>query len=475
MGSVGRLYSLRSVLTLSLLGKFSIFLIGVALVGLTSTRGELSSCGTSASSFPFYSAPLADIEAYSDFRDLYLKCLVNPFLAGANAYHLPIVYNYPPLFLYTLAIFALGNIAWYPAVPLVLCDALTVIPLYLIAKEFIFSGNSKAAFAVSLLWIFNPINLFYNDFIWLNPGPTTFFLVLGIYFFLKQKWVISSIVFAVSTGFKQTAVLIFPVIVLMMWKTIGFTKKSIAFIALYVASLVVISFPYVFTDAQGYFWSLQLPIFGNPPGVGPSNPTTFSYDLSQPTRLTTFLGLVKFTNMQSIAVATYPYLNYIFIASYALLLLQVAVGLVNCPRLFVYYVRTILLSFKWMAWRLTKKNLPPLKSYLASEQRPEVFHKTSLSGTNLLLYCFLSFLLFFAFFGRGVYKYYFAGLTPLALPLFSTKIGALIFDVFSMALLLFPREVTPWMAVLLITLVPSLFAGEPRPNLTVEASTQPRL
>ena len=468
MESVGRLYTLRSVLTLSLLGKFSIFLIGVALVGISSSRAELSACSSSASAFPFYSAPLADVEAYTDFRDLYLKCLVNPFLAGANAYHLPIVYNYPPLFLYTLAIFALGSIAWYPAVPLVLCDALTVIPLYLIAKQFIFSGGSKAAFAVSLLWIFNPINLFYNDFIWLNPGPTTFFLVLGIYFFLKQKWVLSSVALAVSTGFKQTAVLIFPVLVLMMWKTIGFSRKSVAFITLYIASLLVISFPYVFTDTQGYFWSLQLPIFGNPPGAGPSNPTTFSYDLSQPTRLTTFLGLVKFTNMKSIAVATYPFLNYIFMASYVLLILQVSVGLSNCPTLLMHYVHKIFLSFKWIAGRITKKNLPQLRYYLASVQRPDILRKTSLSGNDLLLYCFLSFLLFFTFFGRGVYKYYFAGLTPLALPLFATRKGAAMFEIFSVVLIFIPREVTPWMALLLITFVPNLLSGRSEKKLVVQ-------
>jgi hypothetical protein len=174
------LFSLRSVLSLSLAAKFALFFLGVAIIGFASTRADLSSC-SGGSGFPFYSSPLPDLEAYTDFRDLYLKCLVNPFLLGSPAYNLPIVYNYPPLFLYTLAVFGLANFAWSPAIPLVLFDALTVLPLYLIAKEFLFSGNNKAAFAVSLIWIVNPINLFYDDFIWLNPGPTTFFLVLGTF------------------------------------------------------------------------------------------------------------------------------------------------------------------------------------------------------------------------------------------------------------------------------------------------------
>ncbi len=418
------LFSLRSTLTLSLGIKFALFFLGVAIIGLTSTRGELSSC-SSGTGFPFYSSPWPDLEAYTDYRDLYLKCLVNPFLLGSPTYNLPIVYNYPPLFLYTLATFALANFAWSSAIPLVLFDALTVIPLYLIAKEFIFYGNSKAAFAVSLLWIVNPINLFYNDFIWLNPGPTTFFLVLGIYFFLKQRWLFSSLALAISTGFKQTAVVVFPILAVIMLKTVGLTKKTLAYIAFYVASLVVISSPYIFLNPQSYLWSLQLPILGNPPGVGPTNPTTFVYDLSQPTRLTTFLGLQKIVNLQSFALATYQYLDYIFLVCYVILLAQL--------------LRT----------------------------------KRKFTGKDCMLYVFAALLLLFTFLGRGVYKYYFAGLTPLALPLFSTKKGAIIFEAFSLILLFIPREVTPWMALLLITFVPNLFSTHSSESQTIETGLPP--
>ncbi|HYB05012.1 MAG TPA: hypothetical protein VED17_11160, partial [Nitrososphaerales archaeon] len=68
-------------------------------------------------------------------------------------------------------------------------------------------------------------------------------------------------------------------------------------------------------------------------------------------------------------------------------------------------------------------------------------------------------LLFLALFGRGDYKYYFAGVTPLAIPLFQSKKRAAIFAAFSAALILLPREVTPWMAVLLLTAVPQLVSS----------------
>jgi hypothetical protein len=413
------IFGLKWTVVFSLAAKFALFLIGLAIVGIASTRTELSACGSSSTGFSVFTSPLGNLEAYTDYRDLYLKCLVNPFLSGENAYHLPIVYNYPPLFLYTLAVFALDTIAWSPAIALVLFDALTVIPIYLIARDYLFSGNSKAAFAVAMIWVFNPINLFYNDLMWLNPGPTTFFLMLGILLFLKQKWALSSIVLAISTGFKQTAVILFPVLLVIMWKTIGFTKKSIAFITLYVSSLIVISAPYIFNDTQGYLWSIQLPLLGNPPGAGPSSPTTFVYDLSQPTRLTTFLGLIKIVNLQSLAVATYSYLNYVFAITYVVLLLHL------------------------------------------------YFTKRKLTNSDYLVYLMTALLLFFTFFGRGVYKYYFAGLTPLAVPLFSTKRRAIIFEAFSLILLFIPREVTPWMGLLLITFVPSLLSEQTSP-LVVE-------
>ncbi|MGI0090922.1 MAG: hypothetical protein ACREBS_04365 [Nitrososphaerales archaeon] len=459
-----RYFGLKWAIALAFIAKFAIFLISVAIIGLASTRTELSACGSSVPGPAVYSSPFGDLEAYTDYRDLYLKCLVNPFLAGKSAYNLPIVYNYPPLFIYTLAIFALETAIWFPAISLVFFDALTVIPLYLIAKDFLFSGNRKLAFTVALIWIFNPINLFYNDLMWLNPAPTTFFTMLGIYLMLKKEWGFSAVSLAISTGFKQTAVLLFPILLIWMLKTLGSSRKVLAYTALYVSILVLISAPYIFQNPQQYFWALNFPILGNPPGAGPSAPSTFVYDLSQPTRLTTFLGLVRFVDLKSFAVATYSYLNYAFAASYVFLMLQFGIGVRNSGMLFADYFRTALQVLKWFARRVVlRRNFnTSLRNFLASAERlPKVSGGVSLEGNTLLVYCFVAILLFLTLFGRGVYKYYFAGLTPLAVPLFSSKKGAIIFEIFSMVLLVIPREVTPLMALLLITMVPRLLNRVP--------------
>ncbi|SRR5579875_312813 len=405
-------YSLTRALVLSLVIKLSIFVVGIAIIGVFSGRTELSSCGAAFSGSPsVYYSPYSDLEAYTDYRDLYLRCLVTPFLNGASAYNLPIVYNYPPLFLYTLSAFALANIIWLPAIPLVLTDALTVIPIYLIVRDYLSDGNSKLAFAVSLAWIVNPLNLFYNDLMWLNPGPTTFFLVTSIYLLLRGNYVFSSIALAISTGFKQVSVLIFPILLLFSIRVRGFTRDLLYYAMIYVGLLFLISLPYIYENPQQYLWALQLPILGNPPGTGSGNPTTFVYDLSQPVRLTTFLGLVKFVDLRAIAVQSYSVLDFVVIAAYA--------GII------VYM----------LIWR-----------------RP--------AANDLIVYCLAALLVFDAFFGRGVYKYYFAALTPLAMPFLSSRRGLIIFQGFSVALILLPRVVSPWMAVLLLTFLPSVVSQE---------------
>lgn len=455
MPETRRIHGLTSTLAISLVAKFAIFAISVAIMGILSSRTQLPACGSSATlNVPIYAPPFGNIEAYTDYRDLYLRCLVTPFLSGHSAYNLPIVYNYPPLFLYTLAAFALENLVWVPGIPLVLFDALTVIPLYLIARDFLFSGNTKLAFAVSLVWIFNPINMFYNDLMWLNPGPTTFFLVLSIYLLLKHKLAYSAVALAVATGFKQTAVLVAPIFLIWMIRSMGFSKKILAYAALYISLLFLISSPYIFQDPQQYFWALQIPIFGNPPGVGPTT-QTFVYDLSQPTRLTTFIGLVRFADLKSLALATYSVLNYLFIASYVILLARVVMDFHDLARM-----------LRHLSGRISRSLRSTGEDFKASVDSvvPQQLLKREISANDMLIYCLVALLLFFSFFGRGVYKYYFAGITPLALPLFATKRGMLIFTFFDIALLFIPREATPWFAILLITLMPGLLTQTERPG-----------
>lgn len=435
----GEKFGLTRATVLTALIKGSIFLIGISIVGLLEPRTVVASCSSISSPPPVFQFSLwPHIEAYTDYRDLYLRCLVAPFLNGTGPLHLrdpyhlnTIVYNYPPLFLYLIAGFAtLWNNFSLPAVPLVLFDVLTVIPLYLIAKDFVFTRNAKMAFAVSLIWAANPINLFYNDLMWLNTAPTTFFLVLALYFFLKKNWIYSSLALAVSTGLKQISVVLFPVFLVFIASATGFSKKLVLYAVSYVVLLVLISTPYIFTEPQNYFWSLNLPILGLPPGAS-NTPPTFSNSLSEPVRITTFLGFMS-SNMASFVSTSYQYLDY-FLAGAFLAFLSYLI----------------------------------IVSIMRHSREQQTF-----SPNEILVYSLVTFLIFFALFGRGMYKYYFASITPLGIPLFKTKFGAVIFEVLSLVILLAPREVTPWMAVLLLTFTPKMLEDNSMPKLISQNSLE---
>gem|GEM_PF-1487339 len=419
-------YGLLPIVLISAIVKGCVFLLGIAIMGFLSTRAGLPSCGSSsASNVSVYIAPYPDIEAYTDYRDLYLRCLVTPFLSGSGAYSLPIVNNYPPLFIYTLALFArLGSFVWFAAIPLVAFDILTVIPFYKICEDFVFKENSKRlSFAASLVWIVNPLNLFYNDLMWLNTAPTTFFLLVSVFLFLKKRYSLSSLSLALSTGYKQVSFIIFPLFAVIMWRKEGFSKKLALFLSIYTVSLVLISTPFVFTQTQFYFWALSFPIFGTPSGYSSSggggencgaSASCFSYNLSDPTKLTTFLGIIQGVNLKGIAVASYSYLNYIFAFAFVSLL-----------------------------------------AYAAFRSKREEF-----SQSDVLVLCLAAFSIFFAFFGRGVYKYYFTTITALSVPFLKSRKNALIFEAFCLTLLFIPREATPWMAVLLLTLMPNILDAQ---------------
>jgi hypothetical protein len=440
---------------LTALIKGSIFVIGIMIIGILEPRTIITNCG-SVSSPPVevYQFPLwPHIEAYTDYRDLYIPCLINPFLGGQQLYHFSIVYNYPPLFVYLIAGFAfVANIVWLPALPLVLFDILTAIPVYLIAKQFAFKGNSRLAFIVAIFWAANPINLFYNDLMWLNTAPTTFFLVFAVYLFLKEEWLFSSLALAISTGLKQISVLLFPIFLIFLWRATGISKNFLVYATVYLASLVLISTPYLFNDTQNYFYSLGFPILGIPFGA-PNNAPQFSSLLSDPVRITTFFGYA----MPALVSESYQVLNYVFAGTFAVFLVYLAIrrsSHIESQPISKYTIRSVPIRSNTLFHKLAN-HLRNLTSRLILLFKESKFRR-SYSANEVLVFCLASLLIFFSLFGRGVYKYYFASITPLGIPMFRYKFGAVIFEVISLVLFLAPREVTPWIAVLLITFIPKM-------------------
>ena len=429
--------------------KGSVFVIGILIIGVLEPRTILNACPSLAPPVAIYQfAPWSHVEAYTDYRDIYLPCLVASFLKGANLYHLyGVTYNYPPLFLYLISGFAyVANLIWLPAFPLVLFDVLTTIPVYLIARDFLFQRNARLAFIVSLVWAANPINLFYNDLMWLNTAPATFFLVLAIYLLLKQQWSLSSLALAVSTGFKQISVIFFPVLLIFLFKSVGFSKKLIAYVSIYILSLVMISTPYIFTEAQYYFWSLDFPILGIPVSA-PNVQPLFSTSFSDPVRITTFLGYLS-SSYGLFVTESYLYLNYFLIGSIIIVFIFLAIEPVR--------------SFsRYSQWHVKTNLLRSEHGGSIESQNP--FYNSIVRLSNMvspervLGFCLAIFLIFLTLYGGGVYKYYFAGITPLVIPVFKKKSGLVIFEALSIFLIFVPREISPWVAFVFLLLLPRIF------------------
>lgn len=222
----------------------------------------------------------ADLEGYQDFRLAYVP-LVSNFTAGKMPYR-DFHYAYPPFFIYLLTPFALFSLpSWTMALPLVTFDAASVILVYLIVRRLM---SSRKALMASIVFAIAPINLWYNDFLWLNPPPMTFFVLLAIYAFLSKKHEASFLSLAIATLFKQIAFILFPILLVTLFKKSN-RKEAIRNALLYCTVCFIGSLPYIITIPTHYLWHLGVPGFGSGwKGV------EYKYYIGSPTNLAIVLG-----------------------------------------------------------------------------------------------------------------------------------------------------------------------------------------
>ena len=109
-------------------------------------------------------------------------------------------YSYPPLFLYLLSLFGFFSTN-HSAIPIILFDTLSVGMVYKILCIYI---KNKESFLFSLFYSFSVVNLFYIDVYWLNPSPMIFFLLLSVFFLLKNNINYSIFTYVISVMMKQT-------------------------------------------------------------------------------------------------------------------------------------------------------------------------------------------------------------------------------------------------------------------------------
>ena len=382
------------LLFIGLLGSFLAFAIGVASPGLS----------------------IPNAESWQDYAYAYLTS-AHAFTGG----HLPYIdfyFAYPPLFLYALAAFSLLGPSWAAALPSVIAEALTAVPVYLIAKRFV---DERAAFVAGVVFVLAPMNLYYADYLWLNPPLTTLFLLVSVYFFLEGRYDLSAVALALSIGFKQTALFVLPILLIFLWKkTSG--RRAFRYLLVVAAICLALSVPYIFLSPGKYFISIfRLPF------KGVYLPQDY-YQLVAPT------GPVQTINNATLTGYLHDWSSLTYVNGPESLVLP----------FFVFLASGAKQAFSYATLGLTAV---VVVAYLALLYA--AYAKGSAKDEKTVLtYVLFSLLVLFTFY--PLYKYYIVGIAPLLVLAAPGRRGLAGFLGLNVVLLLIPRVVASYVPLVLL-------------------------
>ena len=393
----------------TLLGLTAIALLCKLVVFFLSIRTSMS-----------FSLPFA--ENWQDFSLAYVPA-ADAFKSGFAPYG-DFYYPYPPLFLYALTSFSyLPLPSWSSALPLVIADALTVVPVYLLARELV---SERYSLIASIAFVLAPINLYYVDYLWLNPSLTTLFLMVSVYFLIKRRFDLSAVSLALSIGFKQTALLALPIIMIVVWRSLS-RRGAMRYLLITASICFLISVPYIFLSPGPYLYSVFRVPLDFWWGIGQWPPNYFQIGVGTGT-------------------ATTPdTLNWIT-SRWNLIVQGIGMPVTLALPMFIFLLPTTL-SWVYDPYSTGLLLLILLAGYAALLYRTR--RNRHIEEKDSLRYVLYGLLLLFAFY--PLYKYYAVGIIPIFALLMRSKRDALGFTAFNFALMLIPRYFASW--VLLISLL----------------------
>jgi hypothetical protein len=321
------------------------------------------------------------VELYNDYQLFYLSWIPNLW-EGAWAYsaELP-VYLYPPLWIYSVGIFG-STPPWLPGIVLFSFNVATGILVYKIAERV--SRSEKKASLAMMFYLVNPITIGYGSFMWLNPTPFVFFVMLSFYFALTNKNELSIVALGVATLYKQLAVIFFPIVALLLIKQIANPNHKISIIqflkhtAIYGLIVGLVSLPFLIVS-----------------------PTEYISQMLTSTSLS-FEQLTKFTSNLVIPVHFNAFFLWLFGSS----------------------VITDIIA--WLIYNYVLLALCGLVVYGAyATYHRDSNEESSVNTKDLfmkaILWSFIAVLCLQTFFPRGAYKFYLLALMPFAALLFDFK------------------------------------------------------
>ncbi|MHA2358529.1 MAG: hypothetical protein ACXABK_07160, partial [Candidatus Heimdallarchaeaceae archaeon] len=217
-------------------------------------------------------------ENYSDAETYYELYLENFRFNGWNPYaaDLPIdsenrldFYLYGPFFIYGIAFISLfvqmvnpgatvdflipASVKWTAIV----FDALSVSMLYLIIIELkCFKDKNVLRHILGVLgasaFAFLPMNLFYVDAYYLNMPQMTFFTLIAVLLFMKQKYISSSVMFTFAWFSKQIPLFMIIPLFFLLGKKEGYSVALKKFLLPFLLSSFLFSIPWIFMNPWKY-------------------------------------------------------------------------------------------------------------------------------------------------------------------------------------------------------------------------------
>ncbi len=213
------------------------------------------------------------IEAYVDaswYYEPYLKSFRfenwNPYAGGQGPLN---GYAYGPMFVFGLYFISLVISIFYPNMPIdelvplsvkwthIAFDSLSVVMVYLIVvmlksfKQNEFKRHSYGILAASIFACM-PINLIYVDSLYLNTPQMTFFTLLSLLLFMKDRYRVGAFILSIAWLTKQM-----PLFLLIPWFFIVWKKKSLKsafmdFLLPFLLTTVIISLPWLIMTPRNY-------------------------------------------------------------------------------------------------------------------------------------------------------------------------------------------------------------------------------
>lgn len=176
----------------------------------------------------------------------------------------PYFFRHPPLYILLSSLISYF-VGLYPQVPSfisILFSVLSIIPIYRIADHLM--GKKEALWA-SLIMTFMPVDIYYSSWI-KQDAMLLFFFSWGVYFYLKENYLVAGVVIGIALLVKEFALFFFPLsflITVFVRKRSSISKDLYSWLKMSMIAAILSSWWYVLFGTSFYIATSEALTGGN--------------------------------------------------------------------------------------------------------------------------------------------------------------------------------------------------------------------